>query len=318
MKIMKTHKFNKYLTAFYCLIIIVLSSCEDFLKEDARNFINPNSFYTNQSDAESGVAGIYQRIATGYGLAHGIPFINFVNSDNSWPWSLTAYDVGFNFTPDVQWCGDIWNMCYDGIKRANSFIDVMEKTQISFPQTIKDRMIGEAKFLRAFYYYNLVQFYGDVPLVNKTYDSSDDFFIDRSPSSEVWEFVIKDLQDATGLLPSKSSYTGKDVSRANKEAAKMILAKIYMIKLDWQNAKKYVEEIINSGEYSLETDILDNWRTANEHGKESIFEIDYGSGFSPSLGNSLFNLSGPSGLKHPLTGQTIGGLWTGVAFSPAF
>ena len=317
---MKTYKFKKVIFLTISMILLGFVGCKKFLQEDARNFINPGTFYQSQADAEGGIAGIYQtfNIGTGEGLANILTELNSINSDFTWPWSMTAYEVGYNVTPDFYFCNNSWAICYDGIKRANSFIDAIEAANPIEPVNVKNRQIGEAKFLRSLFYFYLVQIFGDVPLITKTYISSDNFFVTRDSTAVVWRFVKSDLLDAINLLPHKSAYSGSDIARPNQESAKMLLAKIYMIQNDWPNAKQYVDKIIASNEYQLVTNVFDNYRIAKKHGIESIFEVDYASGYIPSLGSTLFKLTMPANLICPLTGKPMGGAWAGVAFSPDF
>lgn len=312
---MKAKLFSIFLSFF--LILGAFTSCEDFLKEEAKNFINPNDFYETQLDAEAGVTGIYSVLRLfGQHEGRAIQFVNHILSDYTYPNNFTNFEGTYNFTPDAAFPNVIWITNYDGIKRANSFIDVLENKDISFSVNIKKRYVAEAKFLRAYFYYNLVQFFGDVPLIKNTVTAGDNFFVERTDKNEVLSFIKENLQEAIPDLPHKSSYSGTDLSRANKEAAKMVLAKVYLIEKNWVEAKVLVDEIINSEEYQLEEDIKDNWREANEFGKESIFEVAFASGFN-QRGNNLFNLSTPSGLKHPITGKTFGG-WQGLAYTKFF
>lgn len=314
---MKINNFKQIILLTIPLLFVGLTGCKKFLEENPRNFIDPNNFYEKEADAYAGLVGIYGGLGSEF-YARGIHVLNQHNTEEHWPWSLTAADLGFNYTPDYGFMNKVWPALYEEVKRANSFIDALENKEVNFDVSLKSRMLAEAKFLRAYTYSVLVQFWGDVPLLKHSVSAEADFFRSGTSSSDIYKFIKADLQWAIDVLPVKSSYLGPDISRANREAAKILLAKIYMIENDWPNAKKYVDEIIALGEYALEPDILDNWKTANEHGKESIFEIDFGKGFSPTLGNSLFQNCGPAKLKHPITGKIVGGLWGGVSFTPAF
>lgn len=321
---MKTENKKNYLNKFLLAVLslFILSTCDNFLAEDPKNFINPEEFYTTQEDAEGGLTGVYAILRSGglfAGNSDGIIFMNHKNSEYTWPWSMDSPDVGYiNYSPSYKSPINIWRDTYDGIKRTNNFIENLEGVEVDFPEPIKNQYIGEAKFLRALMYYYLVQFFGDVPLVTESFEGGSDYFVERNNSDEVWEFVKHDLNYSINNLPQKSQYSGSDISRASKGAAQTLLAKVHMILEEWAEAKQLIDSIIESGEYSLESDIVENWRTDSEHGPESIFEIQFASGFSPGMGNSLFQLSGPANFEHPITGNIVGGLWTGVAYSPEF
>lgn len=315
-------KIKNYIaTIFFTALILSITACDDFLEENPKNFINPENFYQNQSDAEGGLTGIYA-VLHSYGLfagnSNGIIHMHHLMSEYTYPWSMTAPDVMYINYPDFKCVINIWTDCYDGLKRANSYIANLEDKEVDFSEELKNRYLGEARFIRSLMFYYLVQFYGDVPLVTEPFKGGDNFYVSKDPADKVWDFVMDDLDKAIEALPFKSEYSGADLARANKGAARTLKAKIHMIREEWSEAKTQVDAIISSGEYDLEPDILDNWRTANEHGVESIFEVDMGSGFFPRLGNSLFQLSGPSNYEHPITGNIVGGLWTGVAYSPFF
>ncbi len=316
----KTKNYIK--TILFAVFMLSLTACEDFLEENPKNFISPDNFYQNQSDAEGGLTGVYEIFHSNglfAGNSNGIIFMHHMMSEYTWPWSMTAPDVGYiNYSADYKCVVNIWTSCYDGLKRANSYISNLEDKEVDFPEELKNRYLGEARFIRSLMFYYLVQFYGDVPLVTEPFKGGDNFYVSKDPADKVWDFVMDDLDKAIEALPFKSEYSGADLARANKGAARILKAKIHMIREEWSEAKTQVDAIISSGEFDLEQDILDNWRTANEHGVESIFEIDHGSGFFPRLGNSLFQLSGPAGFEHPETGNIVGGLWTGVAYTPSF
>ena len=305
---------NTVKTILICIGIVGLSSCEDFLKENPRNFINPESFYKKQADAEAGVTGIYEAVAA-RNFVNSVHVPNHNNSEETYPFNFSTYDIGYDFAADNVWADRIWSQCYEGIKRANSFIDVMEVQEVNFSETLRDRLVGEAKFLRAFFYYVLVQYMGDVPLMTTATLTAENFYPDRDPITDVWAFVKNDLQEAIPVLPHKSGYSGGDVSRVNREAARVLLAKVLMIENNWTAAKVQVDSVMTYGGYDLEENIANNWLTANEHGKESIYEVDYN---TAPFGNQLFQFSGPPSFKHPVTGGNVGNLFNGIAFSHFF
>jgi starch-binding outer membrane protein, SusD/RagB family len=311
---MKPIIFNKTFCLMISLLIILTTSCEDFLEEHTKSFINPNDFYTTQSDCESGLFGIYEALHLP-GLYHQHALMAHVmHSEYTWPWSLEQ-ESGYNIRPDF-WLYLLWDNNYELIKRANILIENLEGKTVNFDEDIQMRYLSEAKFLRVLSYMHLVQWYGDVPLITTSF--VEDYLVEKNPSSEVWDFIEQQLIEAIPYLPHKSSYSGSDISRANKEAAKMALAKAYMVRQKWSEAKALVDEIIASGEYELEIDIMDNWRTSNEHGIESIFEIDFASGLSPRQGQNASILCGPSNLIHPITGNIVSGGWTGIAVTHVF
>ena len=308
---------NKLIGLFALTSVIGLISCQEFLTEDPRNFIDPAGFYATEVDAEAGIVGIYDQVARrDLVVAYHVP--NHNNSDETYPWSFSTYDIGFDFTPDINMCGFAWNEAYDGINRANSFIGALEGKEVSWPEANRDKLVAEAKFLRSYFYYILVNYFGDVPLVKKIADSESEWYPARSPRAEVIAFMKSDLEEAIAGLPKKSELDGENISRANQDAARMMMAKLLMMEENWSDAKTYIDEIIASGEYDLEIQYADNWRTSNEHGIESIFEVEFEFGLTPTEGHQLMQYSGPASYRHPVNNAVMRGAFTGIAFTHFF
>ncbi|MNS42841.1 SusD family protein [compost metagenome] len=172
---------------------------------------------------------------------------------------------GLTFTATAGSIEAMWTNWYKAIGRASYSINYTENyglTDVAY----KNRLIGEAKFLRAYHYFFLVRAFGDVPLQHVD-------LIVRAPKDQVYDFIEQDLLEAIQVLPEKSEYAPADLGRATKGAAKALLAKVYLYQKDWQNAYEYADEVITSGEYGLEPDYAQIWRANTENGVESIFEV---------------------------------------------
>ncbi|HMG70566.1 MAG TPA: RagB/SusD family nutrient uptake outer membrane protein, partial [Gemmatimonadaceae bacterium] len=139
----------------------------------------------------------------------------------------------------------------------------------------RNRVLGEAHYLRALMYFQLVRMFGDVPLMDKEAKSVADAQIPRTPAAEVYALIVSDLQTAMNDLPP--SYSGADLGRATSGAATSLLAKVYLNQKDYNNAAKYAGQVMSSGSYSLNARWLDNFKISLEYtNPESIFEINYG------------------------------------------
>jgi len=172
-----------------------------------------------------------------------------------------------------------WQKWYTVVSRANTAIHFDSTFEGFTTAGLRERLIGEAKFLRAFAYFQLVVNFGDVPLITKYIGSTtDQIKYPRSPKTEIYAQMEKDLLDAVAVLPE--SYSGNDIGRATKGAAYTLLAKENLYQKKYDQVRTYCEKVISSDIYSLETNFADNWNLNNEYGKESIFEIGYQSGFS--------------------------------------
>jgi hypothetical protein len=140
-------------------------------------------------------------------------------------------------------------------------------------ESVRKRCLGEAQFLRALYYFHLVRVYGDVPLITAPAKSAAEAMLPRSPQAEVYTRIVQDLTDAAKNLDE--SYTGDNLGRATKWAAKGLLAKVQLTQGNKTEAATAAREVINSNKYKLWNDYADNFKVANENGQESIFEVQF-------------------------------------------
>ncbi len=163
----------------------------------------------------------------------------------------------------------MWVRFYKTIGRANLAIQYTENYGLT-NEAYKNRLIGEAKFLRALHYFWLVRMFGDVPI--QEIDDTESWVV-RKPKAEVYAYIEKDLTDAIALLPTKSECASEDLGRATKGAAQGLLAKVYLYEEKWQQAYDAAGVVMSSGQYGLEDDYAKIWRLEGENGKESLFEV---------------------------------------------
>ena len=269
----------------------LLASCKK-LDENPTSYIQTTQFYKTASDANAGVTAVYSELISDGGeqplYGREINFLADMTTDD-----LAAGPSAIN--PNVRALSSItytatddrlqvvWRQLYTGISRANAAIDGI--AAIQFDTTQKSRLIREAKFLRALFYFNLVRFWGDVPLVlHNPADASDlsKLKVNRSPVNDVYNQIIADLTDAQNLPPS---YTGANLGRATGGAAKTLLLKIYLTRQDWKNAIKKAQEVINGPYgYALFPNYSDIFNKTTKNTVEHIFasQIDANGG----LGNT--------------------------------
>lgn len=163
----------------------------------------------------------------------------------------------------------MWTRFYKTIGRANLAIQYTENYGLK-DQNYKNRLIGEAKFLRALHYFWLVRMFGDVPIQDLVDSGS---WITRRPKAEVYAYIEKDLLDAIQVLPNKNQYPSADLGRATKGAAQGLLSKVYLYEEKWQLAYDMAGNVMTSGQYGLEPDYAKIWRLDGENGIESLFEV---------------------------------------------
>jgi tetratricopeptide (TPR) repeat protein len=271
---------------------------DEFLKESPQDRFVIGNFYSSQSDAEAAVAAVYQKL---YNIYERNMFIlnelpadtekNGLGMPNQYLQNLEY----LRHTSENQFTRVMWQQNYDGIARANTAI--INIPGIEMDESIKARLIGEAKFLRALYYFNLVRFYGDIPLILKL-ESVEDALGPRISTAEVYQQIIKDLTEADGSLPE--IYGDNDIGRITKGAAKILLGKVYLTMNDFTKAAEKLAEVINNEGvygYGLHENFRDNWNPSTETGKEMVLGIEFMD--PPGNGNSAMVLQGP---KYSLPG----------------
>lgn len=165
-----------------------------------------------------------------------------------------------------------WEADYEGIYRANKVLERVPAIQMN--ESLKSRILGEAKFIRAWFHYNLTTIFGNVPLVDKVLSPSE-YNIPQSSPSELWAFIESDLEDAIEALPPRSGYPLEELGRATKGAAAALLAKAHLYQKEYAEAKAAAEIVVNSGEYQLAEDYASIFTQAGENGPGSVFEIQY-------------------------------------------
>lgn len=177
---------------------------------------------------------------------------------------LTATGSSFN---------DVWKGSYQGINRANQALEYIPQLDQA-DAALRERLMGEVKFLRAFLYFNLVRGWGGVPIVDHVPSPSVEedrtMLLTRKSAEEVYAFIIKDLEEAASVLPPKAAYSGNNVGRATKGAANALLAKVYLYQKNWQKALDYANLVVG---YDLTPNFADIYKVSGENNQESIFEI---------------------------------------------
>jgi hypothetical protein len=261
-------------------ILLLATGCgDDLLNKSPYGALSEATFYQTESDAILAVTAVYDQLQNGYVYSTFSLMIKNIWSDDAEKGgggpgdtpNLEEYN-SFQILLSNGMVGSSWNACYAGIFRANKTIEKIETMDIG----LKNRLLGEAKFLRAVYYFNLVTQFGGVPLVTAS-NMPDLKSITRSPAQAVWAQIEKDLQEAVAALPQ--SYSGNDVGRATKGSAQGLLGRVYLFTKEWQKAADVYSEIINSGVYHLMDNYADNF--LNKEGDnlpESVFEVQFASG----------------------------------------
>lgn len=261
---------------FLSIIFMAISCQKEFLDRDPIGKLTSATFFKTEEQAVQAVNAIYQQMRVWETHAFGFLGTTDIMSDDADKGS-TANDGlyvkeldDFTHGADNNAVKAVWTGYFQGIARANMAIDKIPPIEMN--EKLKERLIGEAKFLRAYYYFNLVRWFGDLPLITKPLTPSE-FSQRRVAAADIYKQIEKDWKDAATVLPEKSQYPASEMGRVTKGAAKAYLAKMYLTIGDYPNAEKYANEVINSKEYTLFPSYGDQFLIENENSSESVFEI---------------------------------------------
>lgn len=195
---------------------------------------------------------------------------------------------------------DMFRSNYQGIGRCNLALEQIPAVACDsfMNQSKKDRLLGEAYFLRAYYYYRLVRLFGGVPISTKVQGDGEAAKLPRATLAETYKQIIDDFTKAESMLWVRSELDGADLGRATKGAAQAMLMKIYMMRHqagDYELAKQWGDKVIASNEYDLVADYGSNFTLAGENNIESLFEIQYSEEASSDYGDKYSHLGSTRG-----------------------
>lgn len=279
----------------YSLLVLLASACsKDWLELDPVGQKFESNYYQTEEEIFAGLVSAYSILQPKYyaGWSSWYFMANFPSDDShvvgGGPGDRPEYHevAEFRTVPTNPAILQLWRRNFYGINRANV---VLEYADPDASQRSTE-FVAEARFLRAYYYFELLRFFGDLPLITGSI-GSDEYNKPRDPAEDVFAQVIKDLQEAIPNLALKSSLGANEMYRATKGSAQALLGKVYLYMASpyyqqtydfgqsatelYGLAAEQFEAVINSGEYELEP-VYDNiWRYEYEHGVESIFEVEY-------------------------------------------
>lgn len=304
------------------IAIILFASCEKELNQIPISSSTSLAFYSNTNDFAQSVNAIYGSLKP---FPDRLMNLSETRSDN-----LYAVLVGWardwdginNFQKTISnnpYISEAWAKDYTGIYQANVLLDQLQKNgSVIADATLKTRFEAEAKFLRAFYYFDLLKWFGNLPIVDHPLTATEALAIPRSQVSDVYNLIISDLKFAGDNLPDV--YVATEKGKATKYAAKGILALVYMTRSaptygikgpglglnEWGVAFTLLNEIIGSSKFTFLPSYKDIFSYTNEKNAEVIFDIQYMPGANPVLGSSFPALLVPDGYFQSL-GKVVGG-----------
>lgn len=304
---------------------LIIPSCQ--LDETIYSAVYIEDFYKTAADAEKALIAAYG-VLGGLGGGPVLTLVADFSDDQTYPRGVVGRNTLTQFTYDPNYTTQksnsrvnespqqIWQSCYAGIEKANWVITKVPGA--SMDETRKKQIIGEAYFLRAFYHWFLAKNFGDIPVKISPSYSEADAVTAKSPRADVYKQIYADLDQAlnAGLV----SYPAVEKGRVGKEVVNALYAKAALYNEDWAKALEQAKIVINSGKYSLLTDVRDVYKYDKEDAARVenmwAFEADP---VSPGLGHQLTGLCGPPGSAGPEYARTsYGSMFAYQAFFDSF
>ena len=273
-----------------------ISCSDEFVNRDPVYSIDSENYFNSKSDYDNALIAAYDLLQSTYVNV----LLGEIASDNTLAGGESQTDViGFQqiddmiHTPVNSNLRDIWNWMFAGVQRANYILEFKDRTDFEG----KNQIIAEARFLRAYYHFELVKWFGPIPMNgDKRFSAGEEKTIPRSSVADVYASIEADLIYASENLAAIPSQKG----RATKGAALALLGKAYLYQDKFTQAASTLERVISSSSYSLVTDYNTIFEDEGENGVESVFEVQYtdkeGAGFGClqcSEGNVAVGFSGP-------------------------
>ncbi|MBE9576773.1 RagB/SusD family nutrient uptake outer membrane protein [Flavobacterium proteolyticum] len=286
------------------ILTLAFVSCTDsFVDRDPVYSIDSENYFNSEEDYNKALIAAYDMLQSSYVNV----LLGEIASDNTLSGGESANDViGFQqvdemtHTPINSNIKDIWNWMFAGVNRANYILEFKDKTDFEG----KEQIIAEARFLRAYYHFELVKWFGGIPLKGDArFKLGDEKTIPRSSVAEVYAVIESDLIYAINNLSPTAPQTG----RATKGAAQALLGKAYLYQEKFVDASNVLEDLIEDGNYSLVSNYNSIFENSGENGLESVFEVQYsdaeGAGFGClqcSEGNVAVGFNGVRNYSGPL------------------
>lgn len=294
---------------FICLVTVLFTSCQDdFLTIVPETALSSATFFTKEADFQQAVNGAY------------VPLRSIVNdrawllgemhSDNTY----YARNILFGATEQQEDIADFaipvangvtanvhvlnqYRLDYQIIARTNQVLALID--DIEFGEASKNNLKGQAYFLRAYAYFELVRYFGKVPLHLVPVEGRDDATLPLSSEEEIYNQIVLDATQAVNLLPPKSA---QEAGRATSGAARTLLANVYIVQKKWAEAETLLMDVYNSNEYQLIPDYAEAFSTStgNKNNIESVFEVQFLEGSAGLNGTFIYNF-----MPRPMTSEEL-------------
>ena len=298
------------------LVLFTLGiSCDDELTIFPEDSLSVPTFFKTEEDFTQAINATYEPLRNMYNQSK--PFLTEMSADNTYYARNTAFgateqqediadhsipsDGGITANTHVT---NVYRDLYAIIARANQILVTIDEAEID--ESVRANVKGQALFLRAFAYFDLVQLFGSVPMHLSPVTDRDGAALPLSTEDDIYAQIVQDAQGAVSLLPLKSN---QEPGRATSGAARTLLANVHMVLEQWGQAEILLKEVVNSEEYMLMPNYEDAFsgNSNNKNNMESVFEIQYREGADGLQGNFLYNF-----LPRPIEADEVGAI-TGTA-----
>lgn len=284
---MKAKNIYIYITAS---LFIISTGCKKALDQPVLGQYQTSNFFTSDANAILGVNSAYVPLTFTDGSSNAIWVLGDLASDDAIKGSSDGDQSdflsvqNFNINPSNSAVEAVWKRYYDGVFACNVITDGLATSQPGVTEATRASVVGQAEFLRAYYYFNLTVAYGKIPLHLKV-ETPAELQSPALPQAQIYAQIEKDCQAAAAVLPT--TWTGADVGRVTKGAALALLAKTYLFEQKWALAATTAQAVDALGVYSLLPVFADNFRAATKNNAEGVFSIQHTSGLVPYQGNNL-------------------------------
>lgn len=266
---------NKSYYLVIVLLAILLPSCHHLLETEPTDFYSQETFWQTSQHAIEGLTASYQALTHDELYNAQTPFMFEAMSPNAFNYDnqrlANDFARGVHSATSLGMNAAMWRGCYRGIGRCNMVLDNVPG--ITMDEDLKSRILGEAKFLRAFYYHRLNELFNGVPLILSQPNAQEQANLPRNSHAEVLAQILKDLDEAASVLPV--SYPASDGGRATKGAALALKARVLLQQQNHAEVVATAEEIFALNQYALFPDYNGLFRKANQGNSEIIFDIRF-------------------------------------------
>lgn len=268
-------KFNIYKTGLILLLTVFLTGCEKLDLAPENQFTDMN-YWSSEAKAQSLLNTAYSQM-----FSSSYFFYNEAASDNAYNGrgdiAGAASLAAGTYDASLARIQQEWNDRYAGIKTTNLLIENIDRVPELSPET-RDRMVAEARFLRAFQHFQLMTWFGDIPLVDRDITIEEAQTISRTPKAEVLNFILTELDAVAEILPTNTEYASKDRGKITAGAAVALKARVLLYEGNWQGVVQETEKLITGaeyGSYSLFPSYEGLFLPANEYSQEDILSLQY-------------------------------------------